>query len=835
MTELAMIQEYRRLRKAIRERLFIYLNDKQREAVESGKGPVLCLAGAGSGKTTAMVYRILHLYLFGPRYEEDALPPADLQEEDLAEMRAWLEAKQKAAQNSQAASNPQAGSSAASVRFSPNLLRILRTNGIAPESILAITFTNKAAEEMKSRLAKLLGTISEQMWVMTFHAACGRILRREIAHLPGYTSNYVIYDSPDQLGLVRSIVKEFNLDEQKFKPNAVLSAISRFKCRLLTPVQAAKECSDYYEEKCQEIYAAYQQRLRENNALDFDDLLMLTVRLFQQNPEILAKYQERFRYIMVDEYQDTNHAQYILVNALAQKYKNLCVVGDDDQSIYGFRYADIQNILDFERDYPEAKVIKLEQNYRSTQVILEAANAVVAHNVGRKKKRLWTENPEGEPLVRYVANDESDEAAFVVERINELRQDGVGYGDCAVLVRTNAQSRPLEEWFIRAGIPYQIVGGVKFYERKEIKDILAYLKFLANPRDSISLRRIINEPRRGIGEATVLKIEEYSRAQGISIYEALQASREIGLGGKAAAAVEYFVQLMDDFHQLAAKETVTALTEHILEASGYWAQLTSEKTEEAMSRQENVREFLTKTKEYDQNAEEPSLVDFLGEVSLVTDLDKLEDEAEAAVVMTMHSAKGLEFPYVFLVGLEEGIFPHARSFYEERELEEERRLCYVAITRAKKRLYLVNAERRNLYGRSNANQPSRFLKEIPKHLWEEYRRPGFFETTWAGRSRSSQAAFDHPGGRVGTGGNTGNSGNKAPAHDNAHANAQAGDTSGAGQLFVLGDKVFHQKWGEGVVVAAKGQGGDMELTIAFPGNGLKTLLTRYAPLKKVRK
>lgn len=842
VTELEMIKEYRRLRKAIREQLFINLNDKQREAVENGEGPVLCLAGAGSGKTTAMVYRILHLYLFGPRYEEDALPPADLQEEDLAEMRSWIEAETTAAQNSPS------GRAAGSARFSPNLLRILRTNGVEPESILAITFTNKAAEEMKSRIAKLLGTISEQMWVMTFHAACVRILHREIGHLQEYTNNFVIYDSPDQLGIVRSIIKEFNLDEKKYKPNAVLSAISRFKCRLLTPEKAAKECSDYYEEKCQEIYTAYQQRLRENNALDFDDLLMLTVRLFQQNPEILAKYQERFRYIMVDEYQDTNHAQYVLVNALAQKYKNLCVVGDDDQSIYGFRYADIQNILDFERDYPEAKVIKLEQNYRSTQVILEAANAVVAHNMGRKKKRLWTENPEGEPLVRYVANDESDEAAFVVERINELRQDGVGYGDCAVLVRTNAQSRPLEEWFIRAGIPYQIVGGVKFYERKEIKDVLAYLKFLANPRDSISMRRIINEPRRGIGEATVLKIEEYGRAQGLSIYEALQAFKEIGLGGKAAAAVEFFVQLMDDFHQLAEKETVTALTEHILEASGYWAQLNSEKTEEAVSRQENVREFLTKTKEYDQNAEEPSLVDFLSEVSLVTDLDKLEDGDEAAVVMTMHSAKGLEFPYVFLVGLEEGIFPHARSFYQERELEEERRLCYVAITRAKKRLYLVNAERRSLYGRSNANPPSRFLEEIPEHLWQEYRRPGFFETTWAGRGRSSELTSAYPSGRAGNGGKAGNSGKvgnrgkqvvgenaAAFAHTPAHNNAQAGGGSGAGQLFVLGDKVFHQKWGEGVVVAAKGQGGDMELTIAFPGNGLKTLLTRYAPLKKLRK
>ncbi len=827
MTALEMIEEYRQLRTRIREALFAKLNDKQREAVENGEGPVLCLAGAGSGKTTAMVYRILHLYLFGPRYEEAVLPPADLEEEDLAEMRAWL-----AAQDKQATADG----------FSVNLLRLLRTDGVAPEAILAITFTNKAADEMKTRLGRLLGSHSEGMWVMTFHAACVRILHREINHLEGYSNNFVIYDTQDQLTVLKGILKEFNLDEKKYAPHKVLSVISRYKCRLITPAMAARS-SDEDDEKYLEIYAAYQERLKANNALDFDDLLLLTVQLFRQHPEVLASYQERFRYIMIDEYQDTNHAQYVLVNLLAKKYKNLCVIGDDDQSIYGFRYADVQNILDFERDYPEAQVIKLEQNYRSTQMILEAANAVVANNQGRKEKRLWTENPEGEPLVRYIADDERDEAAFVVERIKEKREEGGKYQDCAVLVRTNAQSRSLEEGFIRAGIPYQIIGGVKFYERKEIKDILAYLKFLANPQDSVSMKRIINEPRRGIGEVTVKKVEDYSRVQGISIYEALQAHAELGLGGKTAVAVAYFAQLIADFRELAERLTVTQLTEKILDATGYWAQLISEKTEESLSRQENLREFLTKTREYDQSAEEHSLENFLREVALVTDLDRLEDEGEAAVIMTMHSAKGLEFPYVFLVGLEEGIFPHFRSFEQEREMEEERRLCYVAITRAKKRLYLVNAQRRRLYGHISSNHPSRFLMEIPVHLWQEYKKPGFFETTWAGRSRSGISSSGAWGGVSGGSvhgvrgrGALSGSGTEQAATGAGAAGMNAPDAGcGAGRRFILGDKVVHQKWGEGVVVAVKGEGSDLELTIAFPGKGLKTVLTQYAPLKKLSK
>jgi len=804
-------KDYQDLRKKIYQSIFSKLNNKQMEAVQAGEGPVLCLAGAGSGKTTAMIYRILHLYLFGPRFAEDVIPQAELQSEDLEEMERWLVEWE----NGQARC------------FSPNIIRLLRVNGVAPQSILAITFTNKAAEEMKTRLTNLLGTVSEDMWVMTFHAACVRILHRDIALL-GYTRNFAIYDTQDQLSLLKVICKGLNIDEKKFTPKSIQYAISRYKCELLTPSKVKISGSEKFEKICVEVYEHYQRRLKENNALDFDDLIMLTVRLFKENTEVLAKYQERFRYIMVDEYQDTNHAQYVYVNTLAAKYKNLCVVGDDDQSIYGFRAADIQNILDFERDYPEARVVKLEQNYRSTQLILDAANAVIAHNPGRKSKKLWTQNQEGETIIHYTASDEGDEASFVMEKLVELRAQGASFNDCAILMRTNAQSRSLEEWCIRAGIPYKLVGGVKFYERKEIKDILAYLKFLANPRDSVSLKRIINEPRRGIGEATIKIIEEYSWTKEVPIYQALLEHQELGLGTKTAKAVERFVNLQESFHQSVDKLTVTELTEKILVDTGYREQFVKEHTPEADSRLENLQEFLTKTLEYDRYAEENSLVDFLSQVALVTDLDSLGDKDEAVVVMTMHSAKGLEFTNVFLVGMEEGIFPHARSFYQESELEEERRLCYVAITRAKERLYLINAHERYLYGRKGNNKDSRFLKEIPSELCTEFKRPGFFETTKAvsGGTSFSRSSVGGTGiikeGRV-----------QFTAQTGEQPLAQ-GQGQGQGQIFGLSDKVFHQKWGEGVIVGTKGQGSEIELTIAFPDQGLKTVIAKYAPLKKLR-
>lgn len=767
-------EKYWELRDAIRRRLFAHLNEEQFKAVEKGSGPVLCLAGAGSGKTTAMVYRVLHLYLFGPEYEKRPKPPEDLSEGDLRAMQEWLDNQQNSV-------------------LPPRIIRLVRTNGVPPRSIMAITFTNKAAGEMENRLAAVLGGTAREMWVMNFHKTCVRILRREITKL-GYNTSFTIYDEQDQLQVIKKVLARLNLDEKTFPPRAISALISRFKCELQGYQALKRKPLDYWQEKGALVYEYYQKELEKNNALDFDDLIMLTVRLFREQPEVLEKYQARFKYLLVDEYQDTNHAQYVLVSLLAGRHQNLFVVGDDDQSIYGFRQADIRNILEFERDFPQACTFKLECNYRSTGRILEAANEVIRHNRGRKSKVLWTNNPPGEPLVRFCAEDEQDEARFIAERIMELAREGEGYQDCAVLLRTNAQSRVLEEWFMKKGIPYRIVGGQKFYERMEIKDILAYLKVLANPKDSVSLRRIINVPRRGIGEATIQKVEEHALLNGLHFYEGLKQHAQIGLNPKALKGMEFFVQLMDKLYEKVNEVSVTTLTENILDMTGYAEGLMRENSIESLSRLENIKEFLTVTQDYDEKAEAPSLADFLNQVSLVTDLDSYEEEVNAVVIMTMHMAKGLEFKNVFLAGLEEGIFPHARSLLEDN-LEEERRLCYVALTRAQKRIYLLNARQRNLFGRRNYNLPSRFLEEIPAGLWEEYQREDdFFRTR------------------------------PAPA-------SSTGDKGG--QLLV-GDKVEHLKWGQGVIVGSRGQGEDTELQIAFPGQGIKTVLTRYAPLKEVK-
>ena len=778
------VEEYWRLRDAIRARIFARLNPEQMKAVETGEGPVLCLAGAGSGKTTAMVYRILHLYLFGPAYNTRPQPPDGLGPEDVALMRAWLEGR------------PEEGSGALPRR----LVTLIRRESVEPRSILAITFTNKAAEVMQDRIEQLLGTAMREMWVMNFHKACVRILRREIKAL-GYTGDFSIYDAQDQMQVIKRVAAELNLDEKRFAPQALSSFISRCKSELKGPREAGRQRLDFWEEKGVEVYELYQKHLQQDNALDFDDLIMLTTQLFKENPAILDKYRKMFRFILVDEYQDTNHAQYVLVDFLAREHRNLFVVGDDDQSIYGFRQADIRNILEFERDYPGARVIKLEQNYRSTGTILEAAHEVIRNNLARKQKKLWTANPEGERLIRFQAEDEQDEARYISDRINHLVNRGGRCQDCAVLIRMNAQSRVLEEWFMRRGIPYRIVGGLKFYERKEIKDILAYLKFLANPCDSVSLQRIINVPRRGIGEATVHKIIDFGRVNGIPVYEALVRHYELNPGPKIGRAIDGFISLMENFSACVDEISVTALTEKILADTGYNEELIRENTVEALSRLENLKEFLTVTQDYDRGEGERSLGDFLSQVSLVSDLDSYEDEAEAVVIMTMHMAKGLEFAHVFLAGLEEGIFPHSRSLLEQSELEEERRLCYVAITRAKENIYLVNARQRNLFGRRSFNPPSRFLEEIPSHLWEEYKNEtGFFKTTWSGAS---------------------------PA-------ASQGTLPKEESPFILGDKVEHGKWGQGVVVGVKGQGADAEVQVAFPGQGIKTLLTMYAPLRKVK-
>lgn len=778
MASVKLIERYQELRKAVHTRVFSHLNPQQLEAVTNGKGPLLCLAGAGSGKTTAMVSRILHLLLFGPHFQEAVIPPFSLNEEDIQLMDSWLKENEEKV-----------------VKFPQRLRKLLDFTGVHPGNILAITFTNKAAQEMQHRLALLLGEGVNDLWVMTFHAACVRILRREISVL-SYTGDFGIYDASDQLVLVKAVMKELNLDEKKFNPRAILQGISRFKCELIEPAEARKAAAgDYFLEKVGSVYQLYQKRLQENNALDFDDLLMCTVKILKNYPDIRAKYQQRFQYIMVDEYQDTNRAQYVLVNLLAEKHHNLCVVGDDDQSIYGFRQADIRNILDFERDYPEAKVIKLEENYRSSQCILDAANEVIRNNRGRKEKRLWTRNREGERIVKYRAHNEQDEARFVSEQINELVKDN-RYQDFAVLMRTNAQSRVLEEWFMRRGIPYRVIGGFKFYERKEIKDILAYLKFLVNPQDSVSLQRIINVPRRGIGEATIEKVAQHASLKGLTFYEALKEYAKLEFATKAGKAITLFISKIEEFKEKAQNLTVTELTEKILLETGYWSELEKENSIESQSRMENLKEFLGVTKEYAPEKEDYSLADFLALVSLVTDLDTYEDETNAVVVMTMHMAKGLEFANVFVIGMEEGIFPHARSLLESKELEEERRLCYVALTRAKERIFLIHARERNLFGKRSINQPSRFLTEIPQNLWQEYPQEDFFKTTPVIKAIPS---------------------------------APTGEISD----YNLGDKVEHKKWGQGVIVGCRGEGEEKELQIAFPEQGIKTLLAKYAPISKI--
>nr|WP_141262825.1 DNA helicase PcrA [Moorella sp. E308F] len=714
------------------------LNKPQQEAVKHRGAPLLVLAGAGSGKTRVLTYRVASL----------------IQE------------------------------------------------GVAPENILAVTFTNKAAQEMKERLEGLVGNAARRLQVSTFHSACVRILRRD-AHLLGYRSNFTIYDTDDQQALIREVLKELNLDEKKFPPRSVAHVISNAKNSLQTPEQYLGWSATVKEQQQGTIYRRYQERLKAANAMDFDDLIMQTVALWQNNPLILRYYQQRWQHILVDEYQDTNHAQYVLVRLLAGKGENLCVVGDPDQGIYGWRGADIGNILAFEEDFPNARVILLEENYRSTQPILKAANAVIQHNVGRKEKRLWTRRREGELLHLYSAADERDEGNYIAAEIYRRHsQESRPFSDFAVLYRTHAQSRALEEAFLQAGIPYEIVGGLKFYQRKEIKDILAYLRVIANPDDATSLLRIINVPRRGIGETSLARLEAFAASRALSLYRALQQLENIpGIPAKGRQALQEMITLLDNLRQQQENLTITAMVTAILRETGYQAELEAEKTPEAQARLENLKEFLTVTRNYDQGSEKPELADFLAQVALVAESDTYSG-GNAVVFMTMHTAKGLEFPVVFLAGLEEGVFPHFRSLEDPEEMEEERRLCYVGMTRAKEVLYLTHAWTRNLYGNTMSNPPSRFLAEIPPDLI----------------ARDGQAGPASPGG--------GMTGRQQSRHGNETAPRVQYD-------WQLGDKVQHNSFGLGVVVKISGEGEDTVISVAFPEKGIKHLMVRYAPVRKV--
>lgn len=730
--------------------IFDTLNDRQCEAVKHTEGPLLITAGAGSGKTKVLTCRIAHLLELG----------------------------------------------------------------VAPYRILAITFTNKAAKEMKERVTNLVGAQADSIWLSTFHSFCAKLLRFEVDGFHGYTRNFTIYDSSDQLVLVKDCLKKLNLDDKQFMPRSVLGTISSAKNVLMDAKAFAAKASDFYEQKVADVYALYQEKLRENNAVDFDDLLFLAVRLLQEKEDVREKYQSRFQYILVDEYQDTNHAQYALTKILAARWRNICVVGDADQSIYAWRGADIRNIIDFTRDYPDAASIKLEQNYRSTKTILNAANAVIDNNESRPKKTLWTENPAGNKIIHYQAQTEHDEADYIAGVIyNRHEISHEPYGDMAILFRTNAQSRVLEEKLMRYAIPYTMVGGTKFYDRKEIKDVLAYLRLLYNPEDSLSLTRIINVPKRNIGATTMEHVAAYAEEQGISLFEALSSTDEIPVTKRARTSLENFAAMIFDLLNDIEGKDVLSLIETVIKQTGYGDMLDKEAEHDSQgeSRKENVGEFLSVAKDYMDSNPDGNLQDFLENVALVSDVDDFESSDSKVTLMTLHAAKGLEFPVVFLTGLDEGLFPHSRTLLDPAQVEEERRLAYVGITRAERQLYVTNAITRTMYGRISAYMPSRFLAEIPPQLMEDYHRkramPQSRTTAVPGKQRVSILT--------------------KPVASSLPKKHAVTDT------FAKGDKVRHKIWGIGTVLDVIGEGPNMQMKIQFPTKGVRQVVVKYAPLEKV--
>lgn len=720
------------------------LNKEQFEAATTTEGPLLILAGAGSGKTRVITYRIAHM---------------------------------------------------------------IKDLDISPFSLLAITFTNKAANEMKQRVQELIGDVALNMWIGTFHSLCVRILRRDIDKI-GYNRSFVIYDTTDQLSLLKDCVKRLNLREDTFKPRSLLSAISNAKDKMIGPAEfEVVYGTDFRLSRIAKVYTLYQQRLKENNALDFDDIIFKTVELLQQYKDVREFYQEKFRYIMVDEYQDTNHSQYLLINILASKYKNLCVVGDDDQSIYGWRGADISNILNFERDNPTSLIVKLERNYRSTEIILNGANSVIAKNTARKDKKLWTQLKEGEKINLHKASDEKAEGGFIATEILR-RQDKEqrSLRDFAVLYRTNAQSRAIEEALIKCSVPYRIFGSLKFYDRKEIKDIMAYLRLISNPLDDIALKRIINVPKRGIGIKTIEKLEERAAYTGESLYSVIFDASELDLSTKVKTTLKKFTAIINSFMDMKELIPLNDLLEKVIENTGYKKELDEEETDEARSRLENLEELKSVVLEYEQNSEEKSLEEFLSSVSLMSDLDQLDQQENYVTLMTLHSAKGLEFPVVFMAGVEEGVFPLSRSVMEENQLEEERRLCYVGMTRAKEILYMTYAQQRTLYGKTNYTRASRFIDEIDEELFEKDAKKEMTKAqTLYERYRDKY--------KVGFGEK-----DKIGMEDK-------GKTAGQSDISV-GSKINHPKFGEGMVVGKSGT----VYTIAFDGKGIKQIDTAFIKL-----
>lgn len=738
------------------------LNPVQHEAVTHREGPLLIIAGAGSGKTRVLTHRIAYLL----DYEK-----------------------------------------------------------VSPFEILAITFTNKAADEMKSRVAELIGPVAEKMWVSTFHSACVRILRRDAGRL-GFPSSFTIYDQSDAVRLCGYVIRDLGLDAKKFPARTVHSTISSAKNEGLSAEEFLTKAGSIFDRKIAEIFSEYQARLLKAGAMDFDDLLVNTVRLLREFPDVLTAYQLRFRHILIDEYQDTNHVQNEMVLLLAAEHRNVCVVGDADQSVYKFRGADMRNILEFENAFEDVTVLLLEQNYRSTQNILDAANAVIDNNLSRRPKELWTDRGNGEAIVRYFADDEGDEGQWIANQLLHLQDSGYRWGDCAIFYRTNAQSRVIEDCLLRVGIPYKVVGGTRFYDRREIKDALAYLKVVVNPADEVSVKRVLNVPKRGIGDSSVGRLDLYARAHDLNFFATLSAAAEAGVTGKALKGIKEFLQLIADLEPFIESGPAMVL-EEAMQRSGYIAELETEHSVEADGRIENIAELIGAAREYG------SVDEFLEQVSLVADTDDLDDDDSSIVLMTLHSSKGLEFPCVFLIGLEDGIFPHMRSLNDPSELEEERRLAYVGITRARERLHLSHAWCRTMFGSTQYNPPSRFLAEIPEQLvttiqGERRTAPtrssgwgGSTPSMWGG-SRSANDDDDWSGSVIG--GRRSDESTLAPPPP---------QKSGADRLDLkVGDDVLHDKFGDGVIIAMEGNGEKATATVNFPGVGQKQLLLAWAPLKK---
>ena len=721
------------------------LNREQQQAVQHTEGPLLILAGAGSGKTKVLTVRIAYLL----------------------------------------------------------------AQGVNPYEILAITFTNKAAKEMKSRVEGLVGDVANRIWLSTFHSFCAKFLRFELDNFLGYNSNFTIYDTSDSQVVIKAALKALNLDDKYYPVGAMISAISDAKNKLMFASDYRKQARDFYQQKVADVYEYYERELRKNNALDFDDLLLVAVKLLQSNAAVLDKYSKRFKYVMIDEYQDTNHAQYLLAYLLSSHWKNIAVVGDADQSIYAWRGADIQNILDFEKDYPNCTSIKLEQNYRSTKIILDAANAVIDNNEGRPEKNLWTDKVEGAKIQHFTAQSEHEEAAFIGDTIVKKHDiHGVPYGDMAILYRTNAQSRVLEDALIKRALPYTMVGGTKFYDRKEIKDVLAYLRVLYNPFDDLSLLRIINVPKRSIGATTVSKLQDYARENGTSLFMTLTQLHLVDtIKGKTKEKLEEFGILIFTLVAEMDDKSVLDILEAILDRTGYLVQLEESTDPQDQARAENIGELLSVAKDFQDTNPTGTVEDFLEQVALVNDVDSFEQEESKVTLMTLHAAKGLEFPIVFLGGLEEGLFPHSRTLMNPEEIEEERRLAYVGITRAEKELYISNATTRTVFGRTSSYLPSRFIDEIPAELVDSLRAKRRIPDDIKPTVPRHMSVASRPV-------------TKPIIRNEVIADWKVGDTA------------IHSKWGNGKVVNVSGEGAGMKLTIEFPTQGVRVVMAKFAPVKK---